>query len=112
MVLALWPNLNVLSVSLSLYTEGEPVIIRHVLLFPPSDSESIRVNLDSLYGMCDLFLEVSALMTFPRTVKLRFIFLASSSVFPEASVLLIFSEPAKSTRNSFPTLHDMSSELF
>lgn len=53
--------------------------------------------------MCEpAFDSVSALMTFPSVVRLRFIFLASLRICPSAPVFDIFSEPAKSTKKSFP----------
>lgn len=67
-----------------MYGAGEQVQIKHVLLFPPNDSDKILVNLDSLYGTCVNFLSVNAVITFPRVVKLRFIVLASSKVYPVA----------------------------
>lgn len=45
---------------------------------------------------------LSAKMTMPNTVKLRLIFLASSSVCPTAPCLPAFSEPARSTRYRRP----------
>ena len=45
---ALSPNLNVDKDSLSLYIEGEQVIIKHVFELPPKDSCKTLVNLDSL----------------------------------------------------------------
>jgi hypothetical protein len=44
-------------------------------------------------------------MTIPRQLKLRFIFLHSSSLFPEAPVTLTLSDPAKSTRFNFATFN-------
>ena len=44
---ALYPNLKVLKVSLSLYVHIEQFIINVVLLFPPSDSCKIRVSFES-----------------------------------------------------------------
>ena len=78
--LALEPNLSVLKVSASLKGCGDSVIIKHVFEFPPSDSDKILVNLESLYGIWDAFLSVRATITFPKVVKLLLIFFASSSV--------------------------------
>ncbi|RUS14663.1 hypothetical protein BC938DRAFT_477279 [Jimgerdemannia flammicorona] len=50
------------------------------------------------------FPSVKALMTMPSAVNDLLIFLASSSVCPDAPVLPTFSEPAKSTRWSLPCL--------
>ena len=66
---ALWPNLQVDSVSWSLKGCGLHVIIRQVFELPPSDSESILVNFDSRYGICVLFRVVSALITLPSVVS-------------------------------------------
>ena len=109
MFLARAPNLSVLSVSASLNGWGEQVMIRSVFELPPSDSDSILVSFDSLYGICYTFLSVRATMTLPSVVKLLLIFLASSKTCPYAPVFDIFSEPAKSTRNSLPVLHEPSS---
>ena len=69
MFLALYPNLKVERVSASLKRDGEQVTIRQVLELPPSDSDKILVSLDSLYGICDFFLSVKAVITFPRVVR-------------------------------------------
>ena len=47
---------------------------------------------------------VSALITFPRAERDLFMVLASSRTFPSAPDFSTFSEPAKSTRTSFPVL--------
>jgi hypothetical protein len=47
---------------------------------PPNDSDKILVSFDSLYGTCVAFLSVKATITFPRVVRLLFIFFASSKV--------------------------------
>jgi len=44
---ALFPNLIVDKLSASLYSEGLHVIIKQVLVFPPSDSCNTLVNFDS-----------------------------------------------------------------
>lgn len=46
-LLARYPNRNVLRVSLSLYVHIEQLIINVVLLLPPRDSWRILVNLES-----------------------------------------------------------------
>ena len=43
-------------------------------------------------------------MTFPRADSDLLIILASSRVYPEASVFSVFSEPAKSQQKSLPSL--------
>lgn len=85
---------------------GEQVTIRVVLEFPPSDSLSKRVNLEFLYGTwpCPPRLSDKALITVPKLVKLRLIFLASYSTFPSAPVFDIFSLPARSMRKSLLVL--------
>jgi len=57
------------------------------------------------------FVSVRALITFPRAERDLFIIFASSSVYPAASVLAIFSEPAKSQQNSLPSF-DVSVFVF
>jgi hypothetical protein len=99
------------TVSASLYIEGLHVIIRQVLELPPKDSSKTLVSLLSRYGMCADLPSVRVLITSPREVKLLFIFFASSKVCPLALVFPTFSEPAKSTKKSFPVLVEKS-ELF
>ena len=94
-----------------------------VFALPPNDSCKILVNLLSLYGTCvdywsekllrkRTLLSVNALMTFPSADRDLLIFLASSRFWPEAPVLPTFSEPAKSTNASLPTLRDPSWRFF
>lgn len=71
---------------------------KEVLELPPRDSLRIIVSLLSRNGIKEFPASVSALITFPRVVKDKLIFLASSSVAPSAPVLEIRSLPAKSTR--------------
>lgn len=59
--------------------------------------------------MWEALLSVKATITLPKVVKLLFIFLASSKVYPWAPVFIIFSDPAKSTKKSFPILQEPSS---
>lgn len=113
MFLAVVPNLSVDIVSITLYGDGEHVMIRAVLELPPRDSESSLVNLDSLYGMKLPFLfSVNALITLPKADSDLLMPLASFKVWPDAPVFPTFSEPARSTRNSLPLLQDPSSVLF
>ena len=56
------------------------VQIKAVLEFPPRLSFKRRVNVDSRNGTGPPF--PKAVITFPRIVKLRFIFLASSKTLP------------------------------
>ena len=109
---ALFPNFNVDIVSASLNILGEHVIIKHVLEFPPKDSDNIRVSLESLYGTWVDFPSVKAVITIPSDVRLLFIVLASSNNFPLAPVFEIFSDPAKSTRNNLPDFEEKSLLLF
>ena len=101
---ALTPNLNVPIVSNSFKILGLQLIIKVVLLFPPKLSYKIRVSFEFLYGINELP-SVNAFITFPKQDNDWLIFLASSRTSPSAPVLLIFSDPAKSTKNSFPVLH-------
>ena len=87
------------------------MITRHVLEFPPSDSVSNLVNFESLYGIKPLLPEVRALITLPRADKDLLIILASSRFCPVTSVLLIFSEPAKSQQYNFP-IFEVSVSVF
>ena len=90
MLFALYPNLKVPNVSLSLYEHIEHAIISVVLEFPPSDSYRIRVSFESLYGMCSFLSEVSAFITIPSDVRLLLILFASSSCWPETFVFEIY----------------------
>ena len=83
------------------------VQIKVVFELPPSASLRKKVNLESLKGTCGLP-SVRDLIQIPREVRLRLIFLASSSTLPLAPVLSIRSLPAKSTRLSLPVLDDPS----
>mmetsp|Transcript_1246 Transcript_1246/g.5313 ORF Transcript_1246/g.5313 Transcript_1246/m.5313 type:complete len:220 (-) Transcript_1246:577-1236(-) len=80
-----------------------------VFAFPPSESCSTRVSLESRYGTC-AFPSQSALMTLPKALRLRLIICASFSVCPDACVLLRSSLPAKSTRYIRPVLDTFSSK--
>jgi hypothetical protein len=82
MLLALVPNLNVLTVSFILSKLGEQVMTSVVFEFPPSDSVSILrenstnkdgiylVSFESLYGMNLDLPSVKELITFPNADKL------------------------------------------
>jgi hypothetical protein len=120
MLFARMPKRSVESVSASLYDDGEQLMTSVVRELPPSDSCRMRVSFESRYGMCFAcarrqrcararacaprlaFESVSALMTMPSAESDLLIFLASSSVWPDAPVLPTFSEPARSTRYRFP----------
>lgn len=96
------PNRNVDMVYGRCISCGEQVTIRVVLEFPPKESFNIFVSLESRYGTWPYFFPLyeSALITFPKLVRLKFIFFASSKTFPSAPVFDIFSDPAKSIKNS------------
>lgn len=78
--------------------------MRFVRELPPKLSWSNLVNLESRYGTWPFFPSDNELITFPKAVKLVFIFLASYSTFPSAPVLEIFSLPARSTKIIFAFL--------
>ena len=109
---ALCPNFRVEMVSCSLKILGLQVTTKDVLLFPPRLSYRICVNLLSLYGIWLLLPSVSLKMTRPRTVSDLLILLASFRVSPYAPVLLILSEPAKSTKKILPVLEEKSVKFF
>ena len=71
-------------------------------VFPPSESWRRRVSFESRYGICDVP-ATSEEMTLPSAARERLIFVASFSRNPVAPVFDCRSEPAKSTRLSFPT---------
>ena len=80
-----------------------------VLQFPPRESLSNLVNFESQYGMWDLgFESVKAAITLPKHDKDWLIFFDSSNLLPVAPVTQTDSDPAKSTRLSFPTLTYLS----
>lgn len=95
---ALYPNLNVLSVYLSLYEHIEQHITNVVLLLPPKDYCNILVSFESLYGTCYFFYDVNALMTLPSALSDLLMFLAYYNCWPTTPVLPTFYEPAKSTK--------------
>lgn len=79
-------------------------MIKVVFAFPPRLSLRTKVSLLSRYGMwVDFLAEDKAWMQFPSAERDWLIFLASSSVFPVAPVLLTFSLPARSARFSLPS---------
>ena len=73
-----------------------------VLVFPPSESWSRRVNLESRYGICYDLPSTSELITLPSAVRDKLILMPSFIVWPVAPVLEFLSEPARSTRFSLP----------
>ena len=93
--LARWPNLRDVTVSASLYKDGEILTIRLVKAFPPKLSWSNRVNFESLYGMW-FFPSLRAWITLPKADKLVLILIASFSCLPSVPVFDIFSLPARS----------------
>ena len=89
--------LSVLIVSsiLEIYYEMQAIII--VLVFPPNESLSILVSLESRYGTKEwhFFLSLRIFIQFPKANKLLLILDPSSNPLLLASKL-VFSEPAKS----------------
>mmetsp|Transcript_5045 Transcript_5045/g.15301 ORF Transcript_5045/g.15301 Transcript_5045/m.15301 type:complete len:219 (-) Transcript_5045:647-1303(-) len=104
--------LRVESVSSKFMSAGPTLAIMRVLVFPPKESCSIRVSLESLYGMCPPFPSTRALITFPNALSERLILVASLSRSPVAPVLDCRSDPARSTKFSFPTLMVDADSLF
>jgi hypothetical protein len=72
MFLALLENLTELKVSWNESIAGEIIAIIVVLQFPPNESSSNLVILESLYGICyfEPLLSVSAAITFPKQERL------------------------------------------
>jgi len=107
MFLALEAYLRVFSVSSKLYSAGEIHAIIVVQEFPPRESCSILVSLESQYGTCwALFVSsVKAEITFPNDSKPLLILMPSFIVFPVAPVFLILSLPARSTKWNFATMN-------
>ena len=83
---ALYPNLNVLNVSLSLYEHIEQHITNVVLLLPPNDYCNILVSFESLYGICYFFYAVNAFITLPNALNDLFMFLAYYNCWPTTPV--------------------------
>ena len=79
--LALWPNLKDVTVSASLYKDGDILTIRLVKEFPPKLSWSNRVNFESLYGIW-FFPSLRAWITLPKADKLVLILIASFNCLP------------------------------
>jgi len=102
----------VLTVSSSLKLEGEQVIIRHVFEFPPKDSYNTLVSFESRYGTCVDTPSVRCFITIPKEVRDLLILFASFKVIPVAPVFVIFSDPARSTRNNFPVFTLRSNDEF
>jgi hypothetical protein len=73
-------------------------MIKAVFELPPSESESILVNLESLNGIWVYFFSVKACIQLPNTDNEKFIFLASSNLVYVTYDFLTHSEPAKSTK--------------
>ncbi len=75
-----------------------------VLQFPPRESFSIQVSLESQYGTNDPFFALSprAFIQFARANKEVFILAPSLSLMPVFSVAFPHSEPARSISESFP----------
>ena len=71
--------------------------------FPPSDSFSSRVNLESLYGIKFSYL-LRLLMQFPNANKLLLIFYPSFCLSPVLLAIAALSLPAKSQNTSLPSI--------
>lgn len=78
--------------------------IMTVLLFPPKESLSSLVSLESLYGTKNpfLFLSPKAFMQLASAKSDLFIFAPSINLIPLFYVTVPLSEPAKSIKESFP----------
>ena len=106
-ILALLANIKVEMVSTIYSLEGLTLAIIAVLLLPPSEFLSKKVNLESLYLIClYLPLDISAreFMTYPSTVKLLFILHPSLNRSFFVFVNFYLSEPARSTKLNFDIL--------
>ena len=73
-----------------------------VFVFPPSESWSSRVSFESRYGMCCDLPSTNAEITLPSADSDRLILVASFRRSPVACVFACRSDPARSTRLSFP----------
>ena len=73
----------------------------HLLLFPPREFCSRKVNLEFLQGMCCSLL-AKAMITFPRLLKLLLILFVSRNRSPVEPELLKRSDPARSIRFRVP----------
>mmetsp|Transcript_5863 Transcript_5863/g.12829 ORF Transcript_5863/g.12829 Transcript_5863/m.12829 type:complete len:206 (-) Transcript_5863:477-1094(-) len=96
------PNSSELVVSKASETVGATQTINVVFAAPPMAFDSNRVSFESRNGGRSFFPEDRISMHRPRVVSDRLIALASSSAAPSTPDFLIRSEPAKSTRYSFP----------
>lgn len=93
-------NSNVDNDSYNASSVGLIWTIKRVLLLPPREHFKSLVSLESLYGIWIYFV-VKLFTTLPSANSDLLIFLASERRNPWASVRDIFSEPARSARNSF-----------
>ena len=96
--LALEAYFKVETVSSKFVYAGDIVASMIVFAFPPKLSWSSRVSFESLYGTNVPFPLTNVVITLPKAVKERLIFVASMKRSPVEPVLLSLSEPAKSTR--------------
>lgn len=104
MFFAQFAYFKVLTVSSYYDSPGEAVAIITVLQFPPKESFSIQVSLESLYGTKHphLVLSPSALIQFARASREVLILAPSLNLIPVFSVAFPLSEPAKSISDNFP----------
>ena len=112
MFFAQFAYFKVLTVSSNWDSPGDAVAIITVLQFPPSESFNILVNFESQYGTCVDTPSVRCFITIPREVRDLLILFASFKVIPVAPVFVIFSDPARSTRNNFPVFTLRSNDEF
>lgn len=98
MYLALEAYFKVDKVSYMLLYVGEIVAIIIVFALPPKLSCNNLVNLESRYGTNAPFPWTKLVITFPKAVKDRFIFVAYKNRSPVEPVLLCLYDPARSTK--------------
>ena len=82
-------------------SERSQKLTPHLLLFPPREFCSRKVNLEFLQGMCCSLL-AKAMITFPRLLKLLLILFVSRNRSPVEPELLKRSDPARSIRFRVP----------
>ena len=100
--MALEAYLNELIVSWKFEAHGPIVASIKVFVLPPRESCSNLVNVESLYGTCDLEEEVRDEITWQRVERDKLIFVISLNLVPFEPALDTLSDPAKSTMFSFP----------
>ena len=96
--IALIPKLSEEIVSSTCFIYGPIFTIKTVLQFPPNESWSNLVNLESRKGTNYCLDSDKAWIHFPNTDKEEFMDLASSNLSPVERDFFTRSEPAKSTK--------------